>query len=112
MNKIGFTPPLPEMPTKKLSEGEIPYLLSRLEYFEIKFNTWIASSIKDVEGVYIDLEAHPEENTITIKMYYTKEVSETETEPLLLAISTELSRQIEKRGWDDWAKIKVISKPL
>ena len=44
MNKIGFTPPVPEVVPRQLSEGEKPYILTRLEYLAIKLNVWWGSS--------------------------------------------------------------------
>lgn len=66
--QMGFQGP-PIAQSREGSQGEIPYVLPRLEYLEIKMNSWWGCTAS-IEGVSSHYTSNPRENTIYIEVFY------------------------------------------
>lgn len=106
MNKIGFVaPPEPSKP-RELSEGEQPYMLTRLEYLEIKLNTvmGVTHSLEDISGYF---SAMPSQNTMIITCHYSSDVNSEIVEDLISSMGKLLMDYLKLYGWEEWVKIEV-----
>ena len=105
MYEHGYPPPT-KIDLDKISKGEIPYLLKRLEFLELKLNAhWACTGeSKDISIVYV---ANPEENTITIDLCYNVDsTQQKDVDSIYQTALSKLTDEIKRLGWDDWVKIE------
>ena len=115
MNKIGFTPPLPEREIRELSEGEIPYNLSRLEYAELSLNS--SDSFDSFDSQYdhtkigLSFIAQPKQDTIVVFVAHSPNASQKYVDDVMEHGRVCVDRFIKRHGWD-WVKIEYETSHL
>ncbi len=108
--QMGFQGP-PIVQGREGSQGEIPYVLSRLEYLEIKMNSWWGCTTS-IDGVSSHYTSNPRENTIYIEVFYLSDVAPDLVEMQVKNAQEALLNQIASLEWEDWVKIKVKIKKV
>ena len=102
MNQIGFTPPLPEREIRQLSEGEMPYSLSRLEYLELYLNSFFSYRSKELS---VNFLAHPHQNKMVIVIMHSPDVPQESIDTMLQHGRDRIKGFTEARNWN-WVTIE------
>jgi len=107
MNKIGFfAPPAPSKP-RELTEGEKPYILTRLEYLAIALNSVLGTSPTS-GGIAGHFGAIPPENKMIIACTYLSGAALERIENLISRMENFLTDYLTSYGWEEWVNIEVI----
>lgn len=95
--------------TEEENKGSNPYTLSRLEYLEMRLNTYLANLTRGnaVIGIYY---ANPKTDTITLEIRYQSNVDRVIVDELFQEMVRLLLKQLMYHGWQEWVKIKVVEK--
>lgn len=104
MNKIGFKPPIDEV--KQLSQGEIPYTLTRLDWLELKLNASFGCYPLVDKNSGFFYSAYPSKDTIQMCVYHRKDATQDYIHNLIDYGKTFLLGHLIHLGWD-WVKIEV-----
>ena len=102
---LGFQPP-PTIESTERSQGEIPHVLSRLEYLEIKMNSWWGCTAQ-IDDISLHYTSNPKENTIYIEIFYLSYVNPELIEHQISGARRALLHQVEVLGWGDWINIEI-----
>ena len=99
---------------KELTEGEIPYILTRLEWLEVRLNSiysllpHVSSLLPHVsqESYSVSFDALPSQNTMIINIIHPKDKDQNYIDFLINRATTSLSNQAKHYGWE-WVKPDV-----
>ena len=110
MTQLGFQAPstVQNKEGSTINQGEIPYILSRLEFLEIRMNAWLGCApAEDNCGVFYT--ARPHDNTIIISVYGVPSTPQKKIDYLIEFGREALLSELKALGWD-WVKIQESMK--
>ena len=105
MNKTGIFPPIDAGKSRPRSQGEMPFVLSCLEYLQLLLNSTYASSfLLEVSGIGLAYLIAPTDNTIVIHITHKANISQTNIDQVLRNAEDVINIHKDHYGWD-WLKV-------
>ena len=112
MNKIGFTPPLPDKALEKQSEGDKPHVLSRLDYLVLHLNSYGSGVLpfgdNSIRVHFVKVSDH---DTIVILITHLPNTPQQHLDVALKHSQQFVDYIIKSLGWD-WVKIEHEISPI